>query len=135
MHNRARFLIGALAIVAAGTIVSAQDSWMIPSGGANEKNPTAATPAMVKAGQGLFGDHCARCHGKTGVGDGPDGDAANLPADLTDPYRAPLNSDGTLYYKILNGKGKEMPAFKDDMTKDQIWSVVEYIKTLRKPEQ
>ena len=135
MRIRARYLIGALAIAAAGTIVSAQNNWMIPSGGANEKNPTAVTPAMVTTGQGLFADHCARCHGKTGVGDGPDGDPSNLPADLTDPYRAPLNSDGTLYYKILNGKGKEMPAFKDQLKPDQIWSVVEYIKTLRKPEQ
>ena len=64
-----------------------------------------------------------------------DGDPQMMPADLTDPFRAPLNPDGTLFYKITNGKGNDMPAFKDKMTKDQIWSVVEYIKTLRKPEQ
>jgi mono/diheme cytochrome c family protein len=135
MRTRARFLIGALAIAAAGSIVSAQNNWTIPAGGANEKNPNPVTPAMVQQGQSLFSDNCARCHGKTGVGDGPDGDPQMMPADLTDPYRAPLNPDGTLFYKISNGKGNDMPAFKDKMTKDQIWSVVEYIKTLRKPEQ
>ncbi len=135
MRTRVRFLTVVLAIAMAGVLASAQNNWTIPSGGANEKNPNPATPDMVTQGQALFGDNCARCHGKTGVGDGPDGDPQALPADLTDPFRAPLNPDGTLFYKISNGKGAEMPAFKDKLTKDQIWSVVEYIKTLRKPEQ
>jgi mono/diheme cytochrome c family protein len=135
MRNGLRLFIAALSFALAGAIVSAQNSWVIPAGGANEKNPKPVNADMVKQGQALFTDNCVRCHGKTGVGDGPDGDPQALPADLTDPYRAPLNPDGTLFYKITNGKGKEMPAFKDKLTADQIWSVVEYIKTLRKPEQ
>lgn len=135
MRTRARFLIGALAIAAAGTVASAQNSWVIPQGGEAEKNPNAVNADTLKQGEMLFTENCSRCHGKTGVGDGPDGDPRTLPADLTDPFRAPLNPDGTLFYKIANGKGRDMPAFKDDLTKDQIWSVVEYIKTLRKPEQ
>jgi mono/diheme cytochrome c family protein len=134
MHTRLQLLIGALTFAVAGAIVSAQNSWVIPAGGESEKNPKPANADMVKQGQTLFEANCARCHGKTGVGDGPDGDPQSPPADLTDPYRAPLNPDGTLFYKISNGKGNEMPAFKDKLSKDDIWAVVEYIKTLRKPQ-
>jgi mono/diheme cytochrome c family protein len=133
MRNELRLLIGALAIAVAGPVVSAQNSWSIPAGGAEEKNPNTVNADMVKKGEALFMSKCSRCHGRTGMGDGPDGDPQNLPADLTDPYRAPLNPDGTLFYKVWNGKGNEMPAFKSEMTKDEVWSVVEYIKTLRKP--
>jgi mono/diheme cytochrome c family protein len=135
MRTSWRLFIGATAVVLTAAIGYAQNSWVIPAGGADEKNPKAVNADMLKQGATLFSANCERCHGKTGVGDGPDGDPTNLPADLTDPFRAPLNPDGTLFYKITNGKGNEMPSFKSKMTPDEIWSVVEYIKTLRKTEQ
>ena len=134
MYLRAHVLLGALVVAAAGTLVSAQNSWVIPPGGDAEKNPSATTADVLKQGEMLFSEHCARCHGGAGLGDGPDGDPQMPPADLTDPYRAPINPDGTLYYKILNGKGRDMPAFKTELATGEIWAVVEYIKTLRKPE-
>jgi mono/diheme cytochrome c family protein len=54
--------------------------------------------------------------------------------DLTNPRRAERNSDGIVFYKIWNGRKKpKMPALKDELTKDQVWSIVAYAQTLRKP--
>ena len=37
-----------------------------------------------------------------------------------------------VFYKVFNGRKKpKMPAQKDDLTKEQIWSVVAYVQTLR----
>ena len=54
--------------------------------------------------------------------------------DLTRAARAAKNSDGVVFYKVWNGRRKpKMPAFKDKLTKEQIWAVVAYVQTLRKP--
>ena len=60
--------------------------------------------------------------------------AATPPADLTLAARAAANPDGIVFYKIWNGRSRPtMPAFKSQMTRDQVWTLVEYVKTLRKP--
>ena len=52
---------------------------------------------------------------------------------MTDASRASRNPDGILFYKIWNGrKQPKMPAFKSDLSKDEVWAVVEYAKSLRK---
>jgi mono/diheme cytochrome c family protein len=52
--------------------------------------------------------------------------------DLTNPRRAARNPDGTVFYKVWNGrKSPKMPAFKDELTKDQVWQIVAYAQTLR----
>jgi mono/diheme cytochrome c family protein len=53
--------------------------------------------------------------------------------DLTTPKRADRNPDGVVFYKAWNGRKKpKMPAVKDELTKEQLWSVVAYVQTLRK---
>ena len=52
--------------------------------------------------------------------------------DLTNPRRAERNSDGVVFYKVWNGrKVPKMPAFKDELTKEQAWAVVAYAQSLR----
>ena len=58
--------------------------------------------------------------------------------DLTQ-IKTDINPDGVLFYKIWNGhqphagsKGS-MPAFKVQTTRDEVWRVIEYVKTLRNP--
>ena len=52
---------------------------------------------------------------------------------LTDPKRAARNPDGVVFYKVLNGRGRpKMPAFKDELNEEQIWTIVTYVQTLRK---
>lgn len=111
-------------------------SWTIPQGALTEKSPLTATPDVLKKGRALFASSCQKCHGPDGKGDGPDGDREHLPADLTLAARAAANPDGIVFYKIWNGRSNpKMPAFKSQMTRDQVWTIVEYVRTLRKPSE
>ena len=122
----------AAAVFAVSASVFAQGNWQIPEGAAAEKSPIKPGPAVVKQGRGLFVANCQKCHGPEGKGDGPDSDPRMPAADLTDGFRAELNPDGVLYYRIWNGKEPVMPAFKSTHKHDQVWQVVEYIKSIRK---
>lgn len=107
--------------------------WTIPAGAAQEPNPIAASPDVVAKGKTLFHDKCEKCHGKEGKGDGPDADPDQPPDDLSDASRAPKNPDGVMFYKIWNGrKSPKMTAFKTELSKEEVWTVIHYAKSLRK---
>jgi mono/diheme cytochrome c family protein len=118
---------------AAAPTAPQSSGWTIPANGAAEKNPLTVTPAVVAAGKTLFSTKCQRCHGALGKGDGEDGEPENQPdMDLTVAARAARNSDGTVFYKLWNGRtSPKMPAFSDQLTKEQAWSIVAYVQTLR----
>lgn len=109
--------------------------WELPATADDEKNPLTVTPVVLNAGKALFKKSCERCHGPEGIGDGPDADPEYMAEmDLTNPKRAERNSDGVVFYKIWNGRKKpKMPAFKEELTKEQAWSIVAFAQTLRKP--
>jgi mono/diheme cytochrome c family protein len=108
------------------------DGWQIPPGAAAEPNPIEPTPAALAKGKDLFKSKCQRCHGATGRGNGPDADLDHPPGDLTDAKRASRNPDGVMFYKVWNGRPKpKMPAFKTEISKTDVWTVIQYVKTLR----
>ncbi|MGH9314803.1 MAG: c-type cytochrome [Vicinamibacterales bacterium] len=111
------------------------DGWELPPTADEEKNPLDVTPVVINTGKALFKKKCERCHGPDGNGDGPDADPEHMAdMDLTTPKRADRNSDGVVFYKLWNGRKKpKMPAFKEELTKEQAWSVVAYSQTLRRP--
>ena len=88
----------------------------------------------MKRGRAVFTANCQKCHGPEAKGDGPDSDPRAPAADLTDEFRYELNPEGILYYKVAGGHPPEMPAFSSLLSKDQIWQVVEYLKSIRKPQ-
>jgi mono/diheme cytochrome c family protein len=107
--------------------------WTIPAGASQEPNPIASSPDILAKGKALFDKKCQRCHGKEGRGDGPDADSDMPPGDLTDASRANRNPDGVMFYKVWNGrKSPKMPAFKTELSKEEVWTVVTFAKTLRK---
>lgn len=85
-----------------------------------------------------FGSNCAVCHGKKGVGDGPDG--RNLepqPANFRNFARFYDRTDDELWDHIANGiKWEGMPNFlgKEDKAKnvkfdtEYIWKLVQYVR-------
>jgi mono/diheme cytochrome c family protein len=107
--------------------------WTIPAGAAQEPNPLTSSPEVLAKGKELFEKRCQKCHGKTGKGDGPDADPDEPPDDLTDASRASRNPDGVMFYKVWNGrKSPKMPSFKTEgLSKDEVWTVVTYAKSLR----
>jgi mono/diheme cytochrome c family protein len=107
--------------------------WQIPDGAETERNPVVVDPAVLARGQGLYRSKCQRCHGVKGKGDGPGADPNHAPSDLTDGRRAVRNPDGIMFYKIWNGRAKpKMPAMKTDIPRIDVWTVIHYVKTLRR---
>ena len=108
------------------------DGWQIPADAGREVNPIAVTDKVIAKGRDIFKSKCQHCHGASGVGDGPDADPKHKPGDLTDSKRASRNPDGVMFYKVWNGrKDPKMPAFKSEISKEDVWTVIHYVKTLR----
>lgn len=107
--------------------------WNVPQTASSEKNPLTVNDTLLAAGKKLFADKCARCHGVRGKGDGPEGDESHQEdMDLTVAARASRNPDGVVFYKIWNGRPNvKMDAMSGVLTKDQVWSVVAYVQTMR----
>jgi mono/diheme cytochrome c family protein len=135
MRKHTPFIAVAFLMFLCAAVSAQYAGWTIPPGGKDEKSPLKPSADLVKKGKTIFTANCQKCHGATGVGDGPDSNPQSPAADLTDDFRTALNPDGVLYYKIWNGHGNDMPAFKSKLTKDDVWTVVEYVKSLRKPEK
>lgn len=143
MLVRTRMMCGSVALLAAlaagrGALLHAaqqpadSDGWQLPPGAAAEPNPIPASPEVLAKGQALYKSKCQKCHGPGGRGDGPDADADHKPGDLTDARRASRNPDGVMFYKVWNGRTKpKMPAFKTDISRTDVWTVVQFVKTLR----
>lgn len=128
IHWRAGLIGTALSFALASGAAAQYQGWTIPEGAKEEKSPVKDAADAAKKGKALYASNCAKCHGPEGKGDGPDSDHA---ADLTDEFRADLNPEGVLYYKIWNGHAQDMPAFKSKLTKDETWALVAYLKELR----
>jgi mono/diheme cytochrome c family protein len=112
----------------------AQSDWTIPANAAMEVNPLSASPEVLAQGRKIFESRCQRCHGRDGRGHGPEADPDHPAGNLTDRLRAAFNPDGVMFYKIWNGRqSPKMPAFKkEDLSKDDVWTVIQFVKTFRK---
>jgi mono/diheme cytochrome c family protein len=106
--------------------------WVVPENSSKLKNPVASSPASIEEGKVLWKKHCKSCHGVKGLGDGPK--AAKL---KTEPGNFSLanfqsQSDGALFYKTSEGRD-DMPAFKKKIPDaEERWSIVNYMRTLKK---
>jgi mono/diheme cytochrome c family protein len=109
--------------------------WTLPPEAETTKSPLTVDAKLLATGKAIFKEKCQKCHGASGRGDGPDADPdAQEDMDLTRASRAAKNPDGVVFYKAWNGRKKpKMPAFKENLTKEQIWTVVAYVQSLRKP--
>ena len=111
----------------------ASGGWHIPDSAAADRSPLTVSSGDLARGQSLFRAKCQSCHGADGNGHGPDSDPSHPAGDLTDGHAALRNPDGVLFFKIWNGRAKpKMPAMKLDLTPDDAWRLVAYVKTLRK---
>jgi mono/diheme cytochrome c family protein len=94
------------------------------------QNPIPTSEGSVAVGREVYAANCASCHGIDGRGGGPDaGQLTTRPIDLTQPYMDTIK-DGEMFWAIEQGLG-EMPAFRDDLSDDMKWHVINYIRSLR----
>jgi mono/diheme cytochrome c family protein len=128
------FWVIAMVAVGGAQTTNLNPGWKLPANAAAEKNPLPANETTIAAGLRVFSTKCQRCHGPKGEGDGVDADESlKKEMDLTRADRAAANPDGIIFHKIQVGKSEpRMPAFAEQLSKDQSWAVVTYVQTLRK---
>jgi mono/diheme cytochrome c family protein len=104
----------------------------VPAAYRDAQNPFARTPATVLKGGAIYAERCAACHDPAGMGHGDGGLALYpSPALLADLVRMPHGADEYLLWAISEGGapfGTKMPAFKDALTREQIWQVITYMR-------
>jgi len=108
---------------------------------------SSTTAEALSAGERLFAQNCAACHGERGRGDGVFADdlaaagkasahgmqgdpsmTMQTPANFTDPARLLSASPALLQGKILRGgMGTGMPSWGPIFTEDQTWDLVSYL--------
>lgn len=106
--------------------------WNVPADKAKLVNPVKSDASSIASAKTLWSQHCASCHGKTGLGDGTK--AAQLETTPPDFSKAATQgqSDGALFYKTSEGRD-DMPSFKKKIPdQEDIWSLVNYMRTFKK---
>ncbi len=86
----------------------------------------------ISRGAQLFAGHCADCHGPQGKGNGRLADTLSTPPTdlLTEPHTA-RHTVGNFYHQIIYGvPDTNMPGFRDKLTDEDVWDVVNFLHTL-----
>ena len=120
-----------LGVVGLSAAVAAQQS-----GGNAEarkiKNPVPTSAASVASGQQLYQKFCRHCHGAEAKGDGPMAPKDSHPPNLTDETWDHGSTDGEIFVVIRDGSGpkNQMKGYNSRMTPQEMWNVVNYVRSL-----
>jgi copper transport protein len=92
-------------------------------------NPVPASSASISQGEQIYLANCLACHGAGGKGDGPSGRGLlPPPANFTIPHSR-MHRDAEFFSWITGGiPGSPMPAFGEELSDEQIWDVINYIR-------
>ena len=97
-------------------------------------NPFPSTQQSLAIGEGIYRAECQSCHGATGRGDGPARLALrSQPADFR-VHMAAGHTDAQLFTWLSDGvDGTSMPAYGEQLSVEQRWHVLNFIKTFALP--
>lgn len=102
----------------------------IPTEYAGQENPVANDATAIDAGAMTFAGQCASCHGEGGAGDGTS--ASGLIPAPTNFTSQTGQADDFMLWTISDGvAGTGMPGYKSQLSRDEIWQVVSFIRTLQ----
>jgi mono/diheme cytochrome c family protein len=125
-------LLALSAPVARVAVADDEKPWVAPESARQVKNPLPANPETLAAGGQLYHENCAPCHGDTGKGDGDTGKIIKKkPANFTDAKLMGEETDGSLFWKMSEGRGP-MPSWKDELSDKERWQLVIFIRKLGK---
>jgi cytochrome c oxidase cbb3-type subunit 2 len=100
-----------------------------------QARPFAPSPESVAAGREVYTNKsCSDCHGERGEGNADEVDTWGFPVRLVS-FRNGVFISGTndqdLFRTISTGaRGTNMEAYRDQLTEQEIWQVVDYIRSL-----
>lgn len=104
----------------------------IPEKYRNLRSPYAGSLNAAAAGRGIYNQNCAACHGFDGRANVP-GAKVFYPKPAAN-FRLPRYrdfTDGHWFNKVAQGvPGTRMPRWELTLNEDQIWYVVEYLKSM-----
>jgi copper transport protein len=136
--RRRRALQRQAAMVGAGVVIIACGGYVnvaeqrngVPLDVANIRDPVPPDERSLAIGRDVYTTNCETCHGETGHGDGPAGlRLVPRPADLRIHTAPGVHTDGELFYWVSYGfPNSAMPAWKDILTEEQRWSVLNYAR-------
>lgn len=121
--NRLKTILVAGVLLMLHPAVQGQD-WPVPENMAAALNPSEYTLENVKAGKAIYTRNCLSCHGDPGKNNPLT--LVPMPVDIaTEQMQA--NSEGSLFYKITNGRGV-MPPFGSTLSENDRWLLVNFIQ-------
>jgi len=126
--NRRMFLAAALITASAVCFAAADGSWLkkVPQPDRERANPFAGKPEAAAAGENLFRNNCAKCHGASAEGKG------SRPSLRSE--RLASATDGEIAWIIKNGQMyKGMPSW-GGLPEPARWQIVTYLRTLNPPQ-
>ena len=104
----------------------------VPQGYVGSKSPYLSNSDVIREGDKLYRQQCSACHGATGMGDGAVASSLSpSPAVLDRLVQMPMAVDEYLLWSISEGGeafGTDMPAFKEQLSQDDIWKIVAYMR-------
>jgi copper transport protein len=130
-RERASLYVASFAVAMIGGVLYARAAITppLPSDLRNLKNPFPPDTASIARGKEVYEQNCVTCHGPNGRGDGPL--AASLrprPADFR-VHMAAGHTDGELFTWLSKGvPGTAMPPFEAQISENDRWHVVNYIR-------
>ena len=117
------------------TLANMAKDVVIPIEAEKKKNPLPANEDTLRAGERLYLQSCALCHGTDGHGRTELGRSMYPPAmDLTSPHVQHWN-DAELFWIIQNGvRLTGMPSWKSTFNEQDMWTLVNFIHNLLRVE-
>jgi mono/diheme cytochrome c family protein len=99
-----------------------------PKAAVKMKNPFPADQYSIERGKHSYQLDCVRCHGKGGNGDGTNSEKVNQVVSDLGSELIQKQTDGELFWKISEAR-RPMPL--TEITNDQRWDIVNYIRTFK----
>ncbi|MDP2727100.1 MAG: c-type cytochrome, partial [Dehalococcoidia bacterium] len=91
------------------------------------RNPFPPNAQSRAVGKEIYVEKCLSCHGPEGFGDGPM--AKQVQGDLDLSSHVLAHPSGQIFLWITYGLGKDMPPYEDQLSEEESWHVVNYIRT------
>jgi len=123
----------AVLLVSAGVFIASISTAAVPdtlsaAEAKKLKDPIPYGKTSIALGKRLFLQNCTGCHGDDGKAE------LAVIAEATDLTQPKGYKDGTtegeLFRNIRDGAGSQMPPFKDTLNEQEIWNLVNFVRSL-----